>query len=182
MLGGVRLELECGAIGGDRLIEPASLHEVVAEIRVGLGIVRLESHGPLIAGDRLLDLLLLPEHDTQVEGDLGVVRPEAQGLAQMASASSSRPCSWRTSPGFCLGEVRLEANGLPEAGHGLVQLTLLPQGIAQVIVCQGEVRLDGEGPPEAGHRFGQPPLVDQHDAQDIMRIGEIGLEPHRCIR
>ena len=69
-----------GAIGGDRVIEPALILEDVAEIHVGLGIVRLEAQGLLIAGHRLLQLSLLLQGDPQVVVRLGIVRLEAQGL------------------------------------------------------------------------------------------------------
>ena len=147
-VGGVRLELECRAIGGDRLIELALLHEDVAEIHVGLGMVRLELDGLLIAGDRLLDPPQLPQQEAQVEGDLGVVRLEAQGLPQAGLGLHQLPLLLEDTPQVVvrLGEVRLSRTASRKLATA-ASAPLLPQGIAQVAVRHGMVR-PGSAPPD----------------------------------
>ena len=44
-----------------------------------------------------------------------------------------------------LGVVRLEADGLPVLGDGLVQLALAREGVAEVVVGLGVVLLEADG-------------------------------------
>ena len=53
--GRVGLELECPAIGGDRLVEPAQGMQGDAQVAVGLGMVGIERDGAAEGGDRLVE-------------------------------------------------------------------------------------------------------------------------------
>ena len=60
-----------------------------------------------------------------------------------------------------LGVVGLEAQGLPIAGHRLVEPALPGQDVAQVVVGFGIVGLEAEGLPIAGHGLVQLALLVQ---------------------
>src|SRR5262249_17507074 len=76
----LRLELDSGANGGGRFINPALISADVAEITVRLGIVRLEAQGPFIAGRGLVKFPQVAQGNPQMDVRLGMVRSQAQGL------------------------------------------------------------------------------------------------------
>ena len=77
---------------------------------------------------------------------------------------------------MCLGKVRLQFQCPAVAGDRFLQLPLVLQGIAQVVVCLGIVRLQFQCPAVAGDRFLQLPLVLQRIAQVAVRLGIVRLQ------
>ena len=75
-----------------------------------------------------------------------------------------------------LGKVRLQFQCPAVAGDRFVQLPLLLQRIAQVVVCLGKVRLQFQCPAVAGDRFVQLPLVLQRIAQVVVCLGIVRLQ------
>ena len=72
-------------------------------------------------------------------------------------ASSSFFWSRRALPRLCVrdGVFRVEFDGLAVGGDGLVQLLLVTQGVAEVVVGVSEVRVELEDPAVSGNRFVQ---------------------------
>jgi uncharacterized membrane protein AbrB (regulator of aidB expression) len=74
-----------------------------------------------------------------------------------------------------LGKVRLQFQCAAVAGDRFVQLPLVLQGIAQVVVCLGKVGLQFHRPAVAGDRFVQLSLVLQGIAQVVVCLGKSGF-------
>ena len=74
------------------------------------------------------------------------------------------------------GVVGFEAEGLLILRHRFRQLTLVLEGIAQVVVRLGVVGFEAEGLLILGHRFRQLALVLQGIAQVVVRFGVVGFE------
>ena len=72
--------------------------------------------------------------------------------------------------------VRLQFQGPAEAGDRFVQLSLVLQRNAQVVVRLGIVRLQFQCPAEAGDRFVQLPLVLEGNAQVVVCLGIVRLQ------
>ena len=70
-----------------------------------------------------------------------------------------------------LGIVRLQFHGPAVAGNRFVQLALVLQRIAQVVVRLGIIRLQFHGPAAAGDRFVQLSLLLEGNAQVVVRLG-----------
>ena len=115
IVGGIRLDLDCAAIGGDRLIELGLVLEGVAEINVELREIGFELKSRLKGGDRLIEPFPLSQKGgTQIEMGVGKVRLETHRLLK-AGLCLGRPLE--IGPGkpqvlVCQGIVGLDADGL----------------------------------------------------------------------
>ena len=67
-----------------------------------------------------------------------------------------------------LGIVRFQFQGPAVAGDRLVQLPLVLESNAQVVVCLGKVRLQLQGAAAAGDRLVELPLVAESIAQVVV--------------
>ena len=67
------------------------------------------------------------------------------------------------------GEVGLEADGLADGGDRLLELALVDQGVAEVLVGLGEVGLEADGLAELGLGGG---IVVLAVAQDLPRAAD----------
>ncbi len=77
------------------------------------------------------------------------------------------------------GRVRFQADGLLVPEHGVVELTLLAQESAYVVVGQGEVRLPTQGLVVTGPGFGRLAQSGQHVAQIVVGENEARLQANR---
>ena len=64
-------------------------------------------------------------------------------------------------------------------GDRLVQLPLVAQGVAEVVVGLGVVGLEPERRAVLGDRLVQLPLIAQGNAEVVVGLGEVGLEADR---
>ena len=79
--GKVRLQFQCPAVAGDRLVELPLTLQSEAEVVVDLGKVRLQFQGAAVAGDRLVQFPLVLQRIAQVAVGLGIVRVQLQSAA-----------------------------------------------------------------------------------------------------
>lgn len=77
-----------------------------------------------------------------------------------------------------LGRIRLDAQGLPEAGRCFFRQAQFSENVAQVDVCRHEVRLEEQGVSKAGRRLLQKSLVAEDEALVVVGLGvsRIGLQ------
>ena len=80
-----------------------------------------------------------------------------------------------------LGQVRLQADSLPEAVQRLVFPALVQEGQAQVVVGLGQVRLQVDRLAEAEHGLGCTALVQEGSAQVVADAGGVRLEAQRLL-
>ena len=73
--------------------------------------------------------------------------------------------------------IRLELQRPAVAGHCLVQLPLLLENNAQVIVCLGKIRLQFQDPAVAGHRLVQLPLFVEGVPRLLCASAKSGFRP-----
>jgi hypothetical protein len=73
-------------------------------------------------------------------------------------------------------EIRLELQGLPVTGDGLLKLAQFFEGSGQVVVDTGGVRLQLQSPLVAGNGFHDVPLDSQGDPQITVSAGPIRLQ------
>ena len=96
-------------------------------------------------------------------------------------ASSSLPWSARAMPRFmwALATSGWSRIAVAVFGDRLVELALVRQGEAEVVVGSGEVGLEPDRLAVFGHGLVQLALVSQGDAEVVMGTGVVGLEPDR---
>ena len=118
----------------------------------------LESHRSLALGRRLVELALLSQHVAQVVVRLGKIRPKSNrlpipchGLVELALLVKMLPrllCAWKR-PGLRATAV--------ESGRRFVELALVREHVAQVVVRLGDVGPQRENLPISRGGLGQPP-------------------------
>ena len=139
-----------------------------------LGKIRLQLQCPAVAGDRFVQLPLVLQRIAQIVVRLGKVRLQLQMPG--GSRRSLRPVfpwSFKAMPRLLCASAKsgFSSRARRMAGDRVVQLPLVLERVAQVVVCLGIVRLQLQCPAVAGDGFVQFPLVLQGVAQVVVRLG-----------
>ena len=176
-LGEVRPQRQAPPVAGHGFVQLALDLEGVAEIDVRRRQVRHSPQRLAVAGGGLGQFLWSGEDQAEVVVGHGEVGLSSRARRWQARASSSSPCSCKTSPRPSCATA-LDGSSFdrpPVTRGGLVVFPLLIQGPAQIAQRVAPVGMERQGPPDALHSRVVPAKLGQDHAQEVPGVGLTGI-------